>query len=169
MKHSLWLLLGLGLAVTAPQAAEVRLELSGTSYNGGPAFDLAFGNTVVGEGVVDPAAGTNEGVFRFEVSDLLLVSNPDLRIRLTNDARGGPGEDRNLYIVSAAVNGVGLPIADFAVLSKGEARPHRLRNGHLEVWSGNEVAVASPPTSGWPLGQPALRPAFAALDVAQGQ
>jgi hypothetical protein len=170
MKRAAFLLIGFAMAASTAGAAEVRLRLSGTAYAGGPTFDLAFGRTIVGSGVVDAGKDSDGGsTFDFDVSDLLLVGRPDLRIRLTNDARGGPGEDRNLYLLSATVNGLDLPIADFRVLMQGEPRLHRLRRGHLEIWSGNEVAVASAPPEGWPLGPPELRPALVATDAGQGR
>lgn len=149
--------------------ASLRLELSGSQYQGGPAFDVAFGSMVVGSGTVDPLPPDGTGVtFDFALPDLLLAGNPDLRLRLTNDARGGPGEDRNLYLIAASVDGESVPLQDFRVLLKGEPREHRLRGGHLEIWSGQEVAVASAPPGGWPLDAPVLRPSVAAIGTQAG-
>lgn len=148
-------------------AATLRLELSGTAYHGGPAFDAAFGPVVVARGTVDPPpAGAGGAVFEISVSDLLLAGNPDLRIRLTNDAWDGPGADRNLYVVAVALDGEPVPLDGFRIISHGESKQHRLRNGRLEIWSSQEVAIARAPTEGWPLGAPALR---SALDAAASQ
>jgi hypothetical protein len=162
MKRILPVLIAIVMPAAA-NAASVRLQLSGSDYRGGPAFELTVGRTVVGSGVVDVLAGGSNGtMFEYEVPDLLLAGNPPLHLRLTNDARGGPGEDRNLYLISAAVNGEALALGGMAVLSNGELRPDRLRKGHLEIWSGNEFAVAHAPPGGWPLAPPQLRPALAA-------
>jgi hypothetical protein len=168
MKRVLSLLIAIAVAPASADAASVRLQLSGSEYQGGPAFALSFGRTVVGSGVVDVLSGHGTA-FTFEVSDLLLAGNPSLLLRLTNDARGGPGADRNLYLISATVNGEILPLETFSIFSKGETRAHRLRDGHLEIWSGNEVAIANAPAGGWPLGAPTLRPALSTAEAWPGR
>jgi hypothetical protein len=163
MKRMLPFLVAIAAMPVSASAASVRLELSGSDYRGGPAFEVAFGRTVVGSGVVDVLADGGAGaVFEFEVPDLLLAGNPSLLLRFTNDARGGPGEDRNLYLISAAVNGEALALGGIAVVSNGALRPDRLRQGRLEIWSSSEYAVAHAPPGGWQLGPPQLRPGLAA-------
>lgn len=143
-----WLLLA--SATTTTSAAELTLRLSGTDYEGsGPAFAVLFGETTIGAGTVDTSVAGGQ-VFTFNVPDTLLAPNDDLRIRFTNDARKAPDEDRNLYLIAADLNGADIPLSSFVITRPDLASvPKRLRNGTLQIWSGNEVAVAAAPPGGW--------------------
>ena len=168
LARSLAIFLALAFAQTAPAfAARIELGLSGTSFDGGPAFELSLGDHAVGAGVVDPLPTAGKArTFTFEVPDKLLAGNPTMTLRLTNDAFGGKGKDRNLYLVSAKIDGHDVPLDKFQLLSKGVPVAHRLRSGHLEIWSSQEAAVAAAPSAGWLLLVRASHPAI--TEVAGG-
>ncbi len=149
--RSLAIFLALAFAQIAPAfAARIDLGLSGTSFNGGPAFKLSVGDHAVGAGLVDPLPAAGKArIFTFEVNDQLLADNPTISLRLTNDAFDGKGKDRNLFLMSVKVDGHDVPLESFQLLSKGVPVAHRLRSGHLEIWSSQEAAVTPAPTGGW--------------------
>jgi len=91
------------------------------------------------------SAGT---VFRLVVDDGLLEGRGDLTVRLTNDYFAGEGRDRSLVILSARVGAVELAPEDFILTSAGEPIERDRSNG-VQIWSGNDIAVANAPEGGW--------------------
>lgn len=135
------------LAVTPSMAGEVEVRLSGTAFEGGPAFELALGGQVIGAGSVDKP--TEEGrVFTFGVDDSLLAGTGDFTVRLTNDYFAGEGQDRSLSILSGRVGSTVLTPENFAIVTDGAAITRDSSKGAL-VWSGDEIAVANAPHEGW--------------------
>ena len=144
------MLIGCGIA----QAGEVSVRLGGTAYNGGPAFRLVLGGTVVGEGTVENVDGQD---FSFNVSDDILSLNQDLRITLTNDAFVDVGGDRNLRIIGAIVGNSTLSPANFDIYRVGQVDPITSSSGML--FGNNDYGLAQAPDTGWidparPLPQP---------------
>jgi len=153
-------LVGLATLVVPAAATEVSVILSGSDFNGGPAFELTLGGKVIGTGVLDPVPADGQAsIFAFDVPDHLLSGNGELRVRLTNDAFGGPGKDRNLYVFGATVDGQHIPVSDFSILQKGKPVQRKVKLNHIDVWSNQEVAVAAAPKGGWLRTQPSAAPA----------
>ena len=135
------------LAVTPALAGVVEVQLSGTAFEGGPAFELALGGQVIGAGSVDEP--TEEGrLFTFDVDDSLLAGTGDFTVRLTNDYFAGEGKDRSLSILGGRVGSTVLTPENFDIVTDGESIARDRSNGAL-VWSGDEIAVANAPHEGW--------------------
>lgn len=135
------------LAMGPATSAEVELNLSGSAFEGGPAFEAAIGGQVVGTGTVENPVPQGTP-FRFEVDDQVLEGASDFTVRLTNDYSGGEGQDRNLSILAARVGAVGLTPEDFILTSGGEPIERDAGAG-VQIWSGDESAVANAPAGGW--------------------
>src|SRR6185369_6682092 len=162
LRLSLASLFGFAAMVLPAAATEVSVILSGSDFNGGPAFELTLGGKVIGTGVLDPIPAEGQAsIFAFDVPDHLLSGNGELRVRMTNDAFGGPGKDRNLYVFGAMVDGQRIPVSDFSILQKGKPIKRKVKVNHIDVWSNQEVAVAPAPKGGW-LGTSADAPAVTA-------
>ncbi|NGP16452.1 carbohydrate-binding domain-containing protein [Devosia aurantiaca] len=86
---------GLCLAGHSAEAGEISVTLSGAAFEGGPAFEMALGGTVVGSGTVENPVPEGQ-TFTFAVGDDLLATQGDLTLRLTNDYFAGEGQDRSL-------------------------------------------------------------------------
>jgi outer membrane protein OmpA-like peptidoglycan-associated protein len=150
LRLSIASLFGIAALVMPAAATEVSVILSGSDFNGGPAFELTLGGKVIGTGVLDPIPADGQAsIFAFDVPDHLLSGNGELRVRMTNDAFGGPGKDRNLYVFGAMVDGQRIPVSDFAILQKGKPIKRKVKVNHIDVWSNQEVAVAPAPKGGW--------------------
>lgn len=128
-------------------AAEIQVRLSGTSFEGGPAFELTLAGQVVGTGTVQTPTAEGQ-LFQFEAADALLAQNGDLSVVLTNDHFGGDGQDRSLFVLEAQIGSSVLSPADFILVSNGEPLKRELNPG-VQIWSATEVAVAPPPPGGW--------------------
>ncbi|WP_421760474.1 carbohydrate-binding domain-containing protein [Devosia sp.] len=155
------------MATASVSAAELSIDLSGTAFEGGPAFELRMGKTVIGSGTIDPVPPDGQPAsFLFDVPDAVLAEGKDLVVRFTNDKWQGAGQDRNLYVLFARVNGKELSPEDFHLMNKDGPVARKVRQGRLEIWSGLETAVAPPPAEGWIAGvaqaAPAPEPAPAA-------
>ncbi|SMQ85506.1 OmpA family protein [Devosia lucknowensis] len=137
----------LSLAGYSARAGEISVTLSGTAFEGGPAFEMALGGTVVGSGTVENPVPEGQ-TFTFAVGDDLLASQGDLTLRLTNDYFAGEGQDRSLAVLSATVGATGLTPADFNIVAEGTIIERDNSIGAL-VWSENETAVANAPPGGW--------------------
>lgn len=156
-------LIAIMIAMPAALAAEVSVIVSGTEYQGGPAFEISVGKTVIGTGTVDPLPAKDQAsAFSFNVPDNLLATKDVLRIRLTNDAYGGPGKDRNLFIFGVAINEQQVLAKEFSILSKGQPVSRKIKANHIDIWSSQEVAVANAPDGGW-LATPGAAPQPASL------
>lgn len=118
---SAWLLffsIGLPAAV---EGAEITLTLTGTSFMGGPAFELLLDDAVIGNGVVDTGPNNDQHqTFSFSVPDQDLAAAKQLGLRLTNDKFERGKGDRNLAIVEARVGDTTLLLSNFSILRSGE-------------------------------------------------
>ncbi|MBK8083566.1 MAG: hypothetical protein IPK28_06800 [Devosia sp.] len=138
------------MLATAVNGAELALELSGTAFEGGPAFEIKIGGEVVGTGTIDPIPPAGDSVhFLFEVDDTVLARGGDLSIRLSNDRRAGPGADRNLHILFVRVNDHDFAPEDLRIVNRTGPVVRPIRQGRLELWTGDEVALGTAPRGGW--------------------
>jgi outer membrane protein OmpA-like peptidoglycan-associated protein len=135
------------MSASLSQAAEVAVTLTGTDFNGGPAFEVSIGSTIVGTGRLDPIPPAGAGkTFVFDVPDATLAAGGDLGVRMTNDAFEAGVGDRNLKVLGASIAGNVVDLSDFRVVRAGELLPTR-ESGSL--WNNSDVALASPPAGGW--------------------
>lgn len=154
------------MATARVSAADLSIDLSGTAFEGGPAFELRMGKTVIGSGTIDPVPPEGDAAtFLYEVPDAVLAEGNDLVVRFTNDKWQGAGQDRNLYVLYARVNGKELSPEDFHLMTKSGPVERKIRKGRLEIWSGLETAVAAPPPGGWIESTAAVAPAEAAPEA----
>lgn len=124
--------------------AQITLSLSGTEFEGGPAFVVALGDNVVGEGTLEAIPSDTPGLlFSFEVADDLVWEGGPLSVKLTNDKATEGAGDRNLFIRAATVGPTSLSATDFQIENGDAARPP----GHL--YRDREVAIAMEPADGW--------------------
>ena len=148
------------------QDSIVTVVLAGEAYDGPPAFAVTFNGAVVGQGVVDKAIdtiakgrivahGAMQGPaesFTFRVPSKEFDPHAELRIALTNDKFDEVNKvgDRNLYVVSASVNGREIQGPDF-VRRFGDSRsPLPLILGMVPLPRNADLAIAEPPPEGWP-------------------
>ncbi|KEQ04742.1 OmpA family protein [Pseudorhizobium pelagicum] len=137
-------------------AADIRLHLTGTELNGGPAFEILVDQEVVGKGTVDPIPAPGKyAEFTFQVPDEQLSDANQISVRMTNDAYEEGVGDRNLDVVSATVASVQLESTDFRIMRQGEDTGRS--DGRLSA--NLDVAVAEAPSEGWFSDQSATNPA----------
>ncbi|WP_108397270.1 carbohydrate-binding domain-containing protein [Devosia submarina] len=139
--------ISVSLTVLPINAAELSITLSGTAFEGSPAFEVGLGGTVVGSGTLDNPVPAQQ-TFSFEIADDLLTDAGDLTVRLTNDYFTGEGQDRSLSILEATVGATNLAPTDFVLVQNG-APIDRDNSAEVSIWSGDETAVANPPSGGW--------------------
>jgi outer membrane protein OmpA-like peptidoglycan-associated protein len=149
------------------EASRLQVILGGEAYDGPPKFEVSFGGQVLGEAAVEAAIDTATAgrfadaadktpytqVFEFEIPEKLFDSNGEIRIRLTNEAFGGEGSnrDRNLYLAAIAVNGQAVTVSGLATEGKQGDAPNELLGEFLVLQDGNVQAVSVPPSGGWPI------------------
>ncbi len=149
------------------QSNTLTLLIGGEAYEGPPRFAVEFNGTPLGEGVVDTAIDTvSEGrfidaavrvshvqSFDFSIPDDAFSETGEIRLRLTNEAYGGPGSihDRNLYVVSVAVNGHEVPGPQLTTVSGVGLEPSAIFEDYLVLFDGSRDAVAAAPEAGWPV------------------
>ena len=148
------------------QSNVVTLVLGGEAYDGPPAFKVTWNGEVIGEGVVDTAIDTVaagrlvvDGIvriapetFHFDVPASKFDAHASLRISMTNDSFDNVHKigDRNLYVVSANINGHEIRAADFTHLHGDAADNAPLIADMVSLWEDADVAIAEPPVEGWP-------------------
>lgn len=148
--------------------SNVAITIAGEAYEGAPAFEIRMGDNVVGRGVVDKAIDTQIdgrlfGVssltlylehFEFEIPDEIFDPSAAVTIVLTNDRYLDVdyGYDRNLFIQQVVVNGSEIAGERIKVIEYGSIEVDvPLHMGLRPLYGGGQVAVATPPTRGWPL------------------
>ena len=107
----------------------LELVLSGTAFEGPPAFTVTVDGETVGEGVVEASIESSQGL---TITPELIVRNAQLfrfvlpygadpsivEVSFTNDHYGGeerPYLDRNLYILSVSYEGAEIPRSNFTL------------------------------------------------------
>lgn len=156
------------IAVASASAGEsmVTVTLAGETYEAPPEFEVRFADKVIGNGKLTNALDTaSQGrlkgqddwaeftqSFSFAVPDDVFNPKGDAKFRLTNNAWGGPDTNlyRNLYLVSATVNGVELKPQDFELWLKGEKQTIEPDAKFVPLEQNSSFAVASPPSGTWP-------------------
>lgn len=91
--------------------AAIRIKASADLYQGPALMRVTLDGKVLGEEKVFAEHGKEEGViFDFSRDALPAGQGSELKISFVNDASGGHGQDRNLWIEGISVNGDDLPI-----------------------------------------------------------
>lgn len=153
-------------SVALAQTGTLVLVMGGEAYDGPPKFSVSFDGKPLGEGAVAKAidTGTDKRFadapdkavhvesFSFEVPEGDFSTDGDIRIRLTNEAFGGEGSnrDRNLYVSSVSLNGAEIKAAALVTNSTAGIKPNTMLEDYLLLADGSVEAVALAPTGGWP-------------------
>lgn len=161
----------------AAQAANntLTLVLGGEAYDGPPKFEVSFNGTVIGKAAVDTAIDTdNDGrfadtadkashvqSFQFDIPDDVFSSGAEVRVRLTNEAFGGEGSnrDRNLFLASVAVNGRAVTLSGLTTNDANGIAPNETLGEFLVLVDGNQQGISKAPRGGWPEADGAIAPA----------
>ena len=160
------------------ESSRLSLIIAGEAYDGPPRFEVTFDGTPLGEGVVARAIDTaTVGRFAdaadrtpfiehvvFEIPDYLFKNDAEVRVRLTNEAFGGPGSDRdrNLFLSTVSVNGGAVTVSGLVTATDQGFKPNQTVGEFLLLADGTEEGVAAAPRGGWPEPRPAL---VAAIDA----
>lgn len=166
------------LCLSAPALAadnRLTLVLGGEAYDGPPKFEVSFDGQVIGRGAVDTAIDTdNDGRFAdaadkashvqsfdFKIPDDVFKPSGEVRVRLTNEAFGGEGSnrDRNLFLAAVAVNGRAVTLSGFATNDANGIAPNETVGEFLVLLDGNQQGVTRAPRGGWPKAGPGIAPA----------
>jgi hypothetical protein len=125
------------------QAASISVAVSGTDFEGGPAFIVEMGAVPIGTGLVQ--AFDHPQLYSFTLPDAVLEQGETIQIRFVNDYHEAGIGDRNLIVVGVSVNGT--PVADEAITVVG-------RDGTLfdtrVLNSASRQAIIARPEGGWP-------------------
>lgn len=142
------------------------LVLGGEAYDGAPEFDVSFGGAPLGSGTVESAIDTETNgriadvadkspyvqSFEFTIPETIFRPDGELRVKFTNEAFGGEGSnrDRNLYLVSASINGRVVLGPGFKTISTTGEEPNQLVGDLLGLYDNGEEGVSAAPDGGWP-------------------
>jgi outer membrane protein OmpA-like peptidoglycan-associated protein len=158
-----------GMVAMTPQlahAANIMLVMGGEAYDGPPKFEISFDGKKLGDGAVTKAidTGTDKRFadaadkadyvesFSFDLPDAQFKPDAEIRVKLTNEAFGGEGSnrDRNLYIARVVVNGTPLDASKWHTVSAKGDEPNAMLGDYLVLFDGGKEAVAPAPEGGWP-------------------
>jgi outer membrane protein OmpA-like peptidoglycan-associated protein len=161
----------------ATLAAEnvLTLVIGGEAYDGPPKFEVSFNGSVIGKAAVDTAIDTdNDGrfadaidkaahvqSFEFPIPDDVFSPSAEVRVRLTNEAFGGEGSnrDRNLFLASVAVNGRAVTLSGLTTTDANGIAPNETVGEFLVLLDGNQQGISKAPRGGWPSAGGAIEPA----------
>jgi outer membrane protein OmpA-like peptidoglycan-associated protein len=168
---------GLFMCSGAAMAADnvLTLVMGGEAYDGPPKFEVSFNGTVIGKASVDTAIDTdNDGrfadaadkashvqSFEFPIPDDVFSPGAEVRVRLTNEAFGGEGSnrDRNLFLASVAVNGRAVTLSGLTTADADGIAPNETMGEFLVLLDGNQQGISKAPRGGWPSADTRIAPA----------
>lgn len=144
----------------------LTLVMGGEAYDGPPKFEVSFNGTVIGKAAVDTAIDTdNDGrfadtsdkashvqSFSFPIPADVFSAGGEVRVRLTNEAFGGEGSnrDRNLFLASVSVNGRSVTLSGLTTSDANGIAPNETLGEFLVLLDGNQQGVSKAPRGGWP-------------------
>lgn len=153
-----------GVALAAPST--LQLIIGGEAYDGPPRFEVSFDGKPLGEAAVEAAIDTGSvgrfadaadkaahvQSFSFEIPEEMFKPGAEVRVRLTNEAYGGEGSnrDRNLYLAAVAVNGRAVTLSGLSTRGTSAAVSNEVLGEFLVLRDGNMEGVSKPPSGGWP-------------------
>ena len=108
------------LMCTPTTAANVSAVITGTSFEGGPAFLIEAGVYSVGAGIVRPNVDTPR-LYSFDLPDEVLSRVDEITIRFLNDLYEEGAGDRNLYVLSVSVDGLAFTDEALRVVTRSGA------------------------------------------------
>ncbi len=98
---------------------EISVSVSGDQYNGNPQFRLVVDGQQVGDVQSVSAVHSNGEWQTFKFTVDAPAGFDQVQVQFLNDAYGGVGMDRNLYVASIDINGVDLT-PDQAIYDRGK-------------------------------------------------
>lgn len=153
-----------GAALAGPSS--LQLIIGGEAYDGPPRFEVSFDGKPLGEAAVEAAIDTGSvgrfadaadkaayvQSFAFEIPEEMFKPGAEVRVRLTNEAFGGEGSnrDRNLYLAAVAVNGRAVTLSGLSTRGTSAAVSNEVLGEFLVLRDGNMEGVSKPPSGGWP-------------------
>jgi len=152
----------LGSSAVPALAAEAKLSfvVAGEAYNGPPIFLVYYGTELVGAGTADQSIDSKPGLddsniaahtqtFNFTIYDYDPKAPKPISFQYQTDAYGGEGLDRNLYIVSASIDGTPFPFDNAKTVRNGKlAKAESGKVGTVPLWNAYDTAIFTLP--GWP-------------------
>lgn len=164
--------IGLAFTLGLPGGAfakdsRLHIIIGGEAYDGPPRFQVTFEGTILGQAAVDAAIDTaNAGrfadavdktpyvqSFEFAVPEDIFRQDGEVRVRLINEAWGGPGSDRdrNLYLAAVVVNGGAVTVSGLVTATAEGFKPNDLLGEFLVLTDELEEGVSPAPRGGWPM------------------
>jgi outer membrane protein OmpA-like peptidoglycan-associated protein len=160
----------------------LTLVVGGEAYDGPPKFEVSFDGKVIGEREIDAAIDTGTvgrfadaadkaryvQSFNFAIPATLFKPRAEVRVRLTNEAFGGEGSnrDRNLFLASVSVNGRAVTLSGLTTATADGTAPNETLGEFLVLIDGTEEGVSAAPKGGWPSLAPVTTPAAIVADLA---
>ena len=154
------LLLGSSAVPTLAAEAKLSFAVAGEAYNGPPIFLVYYGTELVGAGTADQSIDSQPGLddsniaahtqtFNFTIYDFDPKAPKPISFQYQTDAYGGEGLDRNLYIVSASIDGTPFPFDNAKTVRNGKlAKAEQGKVGTVPLWNAYDTAIFTLP--GWP-------------------
>lgn len=164
---SVGLVLALLPGAALAESSRMQIIIGGEAYDGPPRFQVTFDSTILGHAAVEAAIDTDKAgrfadaadktpyvqSFDFIIPDDLFRQDGEVRIRLVNEAYGGPGSnrDRNLYLAAVAVNGAAVTVSGLVTAGADGFKPNEILGEFLVLSDGAEEGVSPAPRGGWPM------------------
>jgi outer membrane protein OmpA-like peptidoglycan-associated protein len=148
-------------------ASKLQLIIGGEAYDGPPRFEVTFDGKPLGEAAVEAAIDTATAgrfadaadktpyvqSFEFDIPEDVFKPGGEVRVRLTNEAYGGDGSnrDRNLYLAAVSLNGRAVTVSGLETQGTKAGQKNEVLGEFLVLRDGNMEAVSRAPAGGWPM------------------
>jgi outer membrane protein OmpA-like peptidoglycan-associated protein len=153
-------------------SSKLQLIIGGEAYDGPPKFEVSFDGQPLGQGIVTDAIDTGSAgrfsdaadkmpyvqSFEFDIPEKLFKPGGEVRVRLTNEAYGGDGSnrDRNLFLAAVTLNGRAVTVSGLETRGVADNQKNELLGEFLVLRDGNMEGVSRAPAGGWPTPEAAL-------------
>jgi outer membrane protein OmpA-like peptidoglycan-associated protein len=147
--------------------SRLQIIIGGEAYDGPPRFQVTFEGTILGQAAVEAAIDTAKvgrfadaadktpyvQSFEFAVPEDIFRQDGEVRVRLINEAWGGPGSDRdrNLFLAAVVVNGGAVTVSGLVTATAEGFKPNDLLGEFLVLSDELEEGVSPAPRGGWPM------------------
>ncbi|HHY51556.1 MAG TPA: OmpA family protein [Alphaproteobacteria bacterium] len=148
------------------EPSRLGIIIGGEAYDGPPRFEVTFNGETLGEATIRAAIDTAKAgrfadapdktpyvqSFEFEIPEYVFTPDGEVRVRLTNEAYGGDGSnrDRNLFLAAVTVNGGAVTVSGLVTATEEGFKPNATVGEFLLLADGNEEGVSPAPKGGWP-------------------